>query len=304
MSEPHRHHFIPAFYLRQWHGPDGKLVEHTIKHGRLIAKPVSADSTGFERDLYEVPELPSPDSQFLETQFFNFADHTASRALAMLLDGEAKHLWSSEMLSAWARFLIGLHTRHFDTIPEIRDAAKAVWAASGEKSQRIYEDIRQPEDPPTFDEWIVNRDPRIPHKAVIDLMIAAMDNPTVGQHIIEMHWEVIEIAATPCRFLTSDRPVGMYLIKEPTGSITLPISPTKLFVAVNDRNYLNGFRRKAYRRIVDHINSDHISRARRFVWAQGQSHSQREFIRRYMSTKMESAPFFPSLANYPSATSS
>jgi hypothetical protein len=60
MSEPHRHHFIPASYLRQWHGPDKKLVECTIKHGKLIPKPVSADATGFQHDLYEFPELPSP----------------------------------------------------------------------------------------------------------------------------------------------------------------------------------------------------------------------------------------------------
>src|SRR5580704_6445010 len=117
MSEPHRHHFIPAFYLRQWHGPDDKLVEYTIKYRKLITKSVSADATGFERDLYKFPELPSPLSQFLERQFFNYADHTASQALAMLLDGRPKHLWSSEMLSAWARFLVGVHTRHFDTIP-------------------------------------------------------------------------------------------------------------------------------------------------------------------------------------------
>jgi hypothetical protein len=304
MSEPHRHHFIPAFYLRQWHGPDDKLVEYTIKYRKLIAKSVSADATGFERDLYKFPELPSPLSQFLERQFFNYADRTASQALAMLLDGRPKHLWSSEMLSAWARFLVGVHTRHFDTIPEIRDAAKTLWAASGEQSQRIYEDIRQPEDPPTFDEWIAIRDPLIPHKAAIDLMVAAMDNRDVGQHIIEMHWEVIEIAGTPRRFLASDRPLGMYLIKEPKGSITLPISPTKLFVAVNNQNYLSNFRRQKHRQIVDQINTDHIGRARRFVWAQSQSHSQDEFIRRYMSTKMEKPPFFPSLANYQSSVSS
>jgi hypothetical protein len=59
-----RHHFIPAFYLRQWHGPDNKLVEYAIKRGKLLPKRASADATGFERDLYEYPELPSPLSQF------------------------------------------------------------------------------------------------------------------------------------------------------------------------------------------------------------------------------------------------
>ncbi len=300
MGEPHKHHFIPAFYLRQWHGPDDKLIEYTIKRGKLIAKAVNAVSTGFERDLYELEELPSPLSQFLEKQFFSYVDRTASDALAMLLKGVPKRLWSSEMLSAWTRYLIGMHTRHYDTIPEIRDAAKTLWAASGQQSQRIYEGIRQPEDPTTFDEWIAIRDPLVPHKAAINLMIAAMDNPIVGQHILEMHWEVIEIAATPRRFLASDRPLGMYLIKEPTGSITLPISPTKLFVAVNNPNYLDNFRRQKCREIVDQINGDHIARARRFVWARDKSRPQSEFVRRHMSTRMEKAPFFPSLTNYPS----
>lgn len=160
MSEPHKHHFIPAFYLRQWHGPDDKLVEYTIKHRKLIPKPVSADATGFQRDLYEFPELPPPLSQFLEKEFFNYTDRTASQALAMLLNGVPKHLWSSEMLSAWARFLVGVHTRHCDTIPELRDAVKTLWTASGEQSQRIYEEIRQPDDPPAFDEWRMDRPPR------------------------------------------------------------------------------------------------------------------------------------------------
>jgi hypothetical protein len=141
VSEPHKHHFIPAFYLRQWHGPDDKLIEYTIKHRKLIPKLVSADATGFQRDLYEFPELPPPLSQFLEKEFFNYADRTASTALTMLLDGLPKHLWSSEMLSAWARFLVGVDTRHCDTIPELRDAAKTLWAASGEQSQQIYEEI-------------------------------------------------------------------------------------------------------------------------------------------------------------------
>jgi hypothetical protein len=41
---------------------------------------VTAEATGFQRDLYEFPELPSPLSQFLEKEFFNYADRTASQA--------------------------------------------------------------------------------------------------------------------------------------------------------------------------------------------------------------------------------
>jgi hypothetical protein len=83
----------------------------------------------------------------------------------------------------------------------------------------------------------------------------------------------------------------------------VPISPTKLFVAVNDTKCLNDFRRLKHRQIVDRINADHIGRARCSVWANSQSHSHAMFIRAHMSTGLEKPPFFPSLANYPAPSS-
>jgi Protein of unknown function (DUF4238) len=58
MSAPRDHHFIPVFFLKQWVAENGKLVEYTIKHDKLIAKPVGPRSTGFEIDLYAFDELP------------------------------------------------------------------------------------------------------------------------------------------------------------------------------------------------------------------------------------------------------
>ena len=65
MSIPRDHHFIPAFYLRQWCDHTGKLIEYTIKHGKLISKPVGPNATGYEFDLYAFPELPLDQSQFI-----------------------------------------------------------------------------------------------------------------------------------------------------------------------------------------------------------------------------------------------
>lgn len=297
MTTPHKHHFIPAFYLRQWHGPDSKLVEYTIKHGKLIQKPVGADSTGFERDLYEFPELTPDLSQFMEQRFWEYADRTASQALDMLLNGQT--LWSSEMRSAWARFLVGVHTRHPDTMPELRSAATAIWEGSAKQSQRAYEEIKEPGDPETFDEYIAITDPLIPHKAALQLVMSAVDNPNFGSYVNQMVWDVIDTSASTRRLLTSDRPVAITLVKEPHGSITMPISPTKLFVAVNDRRLIDQLRRrKKPGQIVEEVNRDLTLRARRFVWANGKSWSQAEFVRKYMSKGMESLPFFPTLARH------
>jgi hypothetical protein len=66
MSDPHDHHFIPAFYLARWAGNGGKLIEFSRKYNKLIAKPVGPHATGFETDLYEAKDLPPEQQQHLE----------------------------------------------------------------------------------------------------------------------------------------------------------------------------------------------------------------------------------------------
>src|SRR6267154_988584 len=81
MNAPIAHHFIPAFILAQWADGSGKLVEYTIKHDKVIAKPVGPRATGYEQHLYSFPELPSDAAHFLEAVFFNYADRVAADAL-------------------------------------------------------------------------------------------------------------------------------------------------------------------------------------------------------------------------------
>jgi hypothetical protein len=295
MSVPRDHHFIPAFYLSQWCGPTQKLIEYTIKHGKLIPKPVGPDATGFEFDLYAFPELPPHQSQFIEQKFFDYADRTASAALKLYLTNKAAAS-TPELISAWSRFVIALHLRHPDAMPELRAAAQALWDGSGKASQREYERIRKPEDPPACDEYLALRDPLTPIKARVNLIVKVFDNEIVGEHVNKMKRAVIDVSPSPHHLLTSDRPVGLFDIKAPRGMLTLPISPTKLFVAVNDPRILDNLRRTKPREIVGHVNTHLVSRARRYVWATDQS--QTTFIEKHMSKKLEPTPFFPNLSTH------
>jgi Protein of unknown function (DUF4238) len=294
MSIPRDHHFIPAFYLRQWCDHTGKLIEYTIKHGKLIPKPVGPGATGYEFDLYAFPELPLDQSQFIEQKFFDYADRTAADALKLHTSNAAG--WTPELISAWSRFVIALHLRHPDTMPELRAAAQALWEGSGKASQPQYQLIKQPGDPDTYDEYRARRDPLIPVKARVNIIVKTFDNEIVGEHVNTMNWAVMHLSAPSHSLLTSDRPVGLFNIKDPKGMITLPISPTMLFVAVNDPRILDHLKRRKPREIVGHVNTHLVTRARRFVWAADQS--QTPFIKKHMSTRLEPTPFFPNVGNH------
>lgn len=296
MSTPRDHHFIPAFLLRQWAGQHGKLIEYTIKHGKLIAKPVGPHSTGYEFDLYAFNELAPDVRLYIEQHFFNYADNIASIALERHLAG-SREPWSAELLSAWSRFLIGIHLRHPDAVPELRRAAQSIWEGSGEASQRSYEAIRKPEDPATFDEYLQARDPLIAAKMRMNMVIKSFDNDILGTHINGMKWAVVDVSASPIRLLLSDRPIEFSNLKEPRGFVSMPISPTKLFVAANSPASVDNLRRVKPREIVQHVNLFIVGRARRFVWTQDET--QRRFIGNHMSKSLEPTPLFPGIGQYP-----
>lgn len=293
MSTPHRHHFIPAFFLKQWAGTDGKLIEYSLKHQKLIAKRVGPNSTGFEYDLYAFPDLPPETQQFVEQRFFDYADRTASKALELHLTNADRSTWNVELISAWSRFVIALHLRHPDAMPELRVAAQSVWDGSGEESQCRYEKIRKPEDPATFDEFIALRDPLVGTKMRVNLIIKSFDNDILGRHINNMIWAVIDLSQAKNQILMTDRPVVITWLNQARGYITLPIGPTKLFVAVNDKRTLDIFRRMNPGQIVRNANKFSVTHARRFVWAQDEM--QTLFIKNNMCKAMEPLPLLPNI---------
>jgi Protein of unknown function (DUF4238) len=296
MSTPRDHHFIPAFFLRKWAGANGKLVEYTRKHDKLIARPVGPHSTGYELDLYAFNELPPEVRQYVEQRFFNYADNAAASVLEQHLAG-SRGPWPSKELSAWSRFLIGILLRHPDAMPELRAGAQSIWDGSGQAFQVAYKAARKPDDPETFDEFLEKRDPLIAAKMRMNMVIRSFDNEILGEHINGMKWGVVDVSASPVRLLLSDRPVEFSNIKEPEGYILMPINPTKLFVAANSKATFDELRRVQPREMVQRVNTPVVGRARRFVWAQDES--QTRFIQNRMSKNLEPTPLFPGVGQYP-----
>ena len=179
MSIPRNHHFLPIFYLQQWAVTGRKVVEYSIKNSKLIVKPVGPDGTGFERNLYSFPELPPQEAQHIETKFFDYVDRVASEALKRHLVPSNKP-WNNELVTAWSRFVIGIHLRHPDAIAEIRSAAQAAWNHSGVTAQESYERIRNADDPPLYERYIEKNFPLTPIKARVNMLIKVIDNQSLG----------------------------------------------------------------------------------------------------------------------------
>jgi Protein of unknown function (DUF4238) len=283
--------------LSQWANTNGKLIEFTRKYNKLIAKPVGSDATGFEIDLYELKDLPAEQRQYLEKVWFNYLDQTAFEVLTDHLGGKPVSSWTNEHVNAWSRFVFGIHFRHPHAMPELRDAAKAIWEASGTAKQSEWEKIKKPDHPATFDEYLATLDPFTAAKMRLNLLIKIFDNPKLIGHLNQMPFAVIDASAASEQFVTSDRPVSIYKLGQNDGLIYLPISPTKLFVAANDEKSLEKVNKQTALALVRSVNDIVVGGARLYVWARDQS--LEPFIHAKMSTNMEPLPFFPNAGKYP-----
>ena len=293
MSTPRDHHFLPVFYLKRWVSVfDRKLSEYTIKHGRFISKRIGPRATGYETDLYSFPELPQDASQYLERVVFQASDNRASIALARHLKMEMDP-WPATLRSAWSEFIMSMILRHPDVMKELRVAAKSLWDKGSGATQRGYEAIRKPTDPETFEEYMAEVDPLIEVKARLNMIIRALNNAIIGTHLNQMKWAVVDVTASPNVLLTSDRPVIIYRLRDPDGSLFLPISPIKLFVAANEQKTIDQLANSSPSDIVKKANELVVQRARRYVFSRDTR--QEEFIKKNMSTNMEATPLFPNL---------
>jgi hypothetical protein len=107
-----------------------------------------------------------------------------------------------------------------------------------------------------------------------------------------MRWCVYDLSNWR-RLLTSDWPVDLSLGAS-RAAITLPLSPTRLFVATDDIAVLREIQRSDPQKVISDVNKYVVSHARRYVFSEDTS--QEVFIRDRMSSKKVTPPFFPDLA--------
>ncbi len=275
-NPPRKHHFTPRFYLERWAGEDGRLEQYRL-HGRAVnLLRVAPTATGFQDDLYAMPGLPSHLVQQVEERFMQQVDDQAAVSLAIIESGKMPA--TAKDRSAWTRFLQSLQLRTPADIAGIKERTRLDWGVSIPKVRETYESLRRTGDPSTFEEFLISDDPRLVERIAMRIATVLIDNPGIGELINNMQWGVIDVSASSLPLLTSDRGASQYLgLGDPRAFITVPIGPTRLFVAAHKRDVIDNRRRTRPRDIVMGANRTTVCLARHYVWANDRS--QTSFIR-------------------------
>lgn len=281
MSEPRKHHYIPAFYLRQWAQRDGFLCEMRKIRGKLIVSTKSPDATGFQKDLYKIDGV-SPDlAQHFERIFMHMVDTEAAQAMRSFIGGTMDVPVKER--NAWIRFLLSLLFRNPEAVAELRDQVITLYRESLARLRNNYDELRPPEFPLTLEEFDAQSNPNFGDIAASNFLQQIMNSEGIANRIVKMRWGRLHLWRSRHTLLTSDRPLCLPMrFKTASIAIAIPISPGIAFTAAENDQALQRLAYGDHTAMVEEINKQVVSQARQYVW--GLDDGALSFVQKHIST--------------------
>jgi uncharacterized protein DUF4238 len=183
----------------------------------------------------------------------------------MLETNNERIYYESKYRSAWSLFLMTLLMRMPEDLEVLGHVIADDWERDFPKMEIMFATKRQPDDPPTLQEFIDKKDPDYISRWTLDAAHRLMDHEGIGQRLNNMSWFVLTTNGDIPRLLTSDRPV-LISLAEDRAYVLLPLGPDRLFIAVNDNQTEQLVRGRPVNELVEEVNKLVVQHAVKYVY--------------------------------------
>jgi hypothetical protein len=199
-------------------------------------------------------------------------DDAAAKVHKRLLGGELRRL-SSDDRSAWARFIMAQWLRSPHAMKNFREESAEVIRARVEADPEEYLAARKDAPEDTLHEWWEAHQPGYQEViAMTRFLPMAINHRDIGQVIINMFWEVIDLRKANVDLLISDDPVIRFGgLSAPDCAITIPLDRQTHFVAAHKDRRL---REHSATKVAKAANTSTVRVARAFVYGTGPHHKR------------------------------
>ena len=206
--------------------------------------------------------VPKETAQVIEDQFMKEVDSLAAESLRMLETQNEQIDFDAKYRSAWSFFLMTLLMRMPEDLQVLGQALADDWERDLPKMKTIYAQKRRADDPPTLQEFIDQKDPHHISRWTLDMATKLIDHEGIGQLLNDMRWFVLITPEEVSEFLTSDRPIIISgNLTERSAFLFFPISPRRLFVAVNNTETEQAIRQRPMKELVEEVNRRVVQQA-------------------------------------------
>jgi len=289
-ADPGETRHLPPVYLASWASRGTLCAMHKVD-GEIAVDVVPPDAAALLPTLPDNSGLPGELVQQIQQQLAALAHADPAAALQPILELRASD-WDAEVRDNFARFIVALMLRHPSVVVRVTAAMRDILETGTRELQRRYAARRS--DPRTFAEFVTRADPQAPLNAATQYLNKVIDGDALAATIGKMQWTRLTVAEARFTQLTSDQPLDVPLnLGDKNAYISLPLSPTSLFVASNNTGLIETLSRHDPSKVVRMMNMATVTRANDCVF--GTDDSQLSFVKHHFGE----APATPQLSDSP-----
>lgn len=280
LSKAGDHHYVPQFHLSMWADQSGKIKQwgRIPYNNKLVCTSVTTAATAYVPGLYSLAHVSDKKAQQIEVELFGKIETAAKPVLDKLIS-YGPSILSVEERYSWTIYLNASLLR----VPHI------VEMVTSSAQERIAQDLSRPI--PEFDaakgdrpentlyEWALNNALARVANSGLKVLVDLIQSEKAIDRIIHLHWLVKHVSTGPRRLLLGDNPFERVgdLYKSRT-IISIPLSPTHLFIASDAPDIIDHFARMPARDVVKANNQSSLMNAQRFVYGE----AQHKFVDEYL----------------------
>lgn len=199
-------------------------------------------------------------------------DSPAAVVLEKMLAGGLQELTGDERVE-FTRFILSLEHRGPQSLREMEALAANIVRETLGTDDEKYQAIRKPEDPETLHGWALKNMPEMLASAHKRWLPGIIDNPDVGQDVVNLPWAVVNVSSSKHTLLTADRPLYRELgLDDPLAIWALPLSPTHLFAAATTEQSLHSLAAAKPDKVVRSMNDALVRYAVHSAYADSRRH--------------------------------
>lgn len=277
VQQSHNHHFVPKLLLRPWliDEPTGHLnlwgYRWDTERRRLILKRRGLNSFCCQIDLLSL-RAHHLGRDAIERFFFGEIDTKGAIARDILIESGPGGLSGDERCD-FARLLLSLDIRRPKIVDDLRTKGQAHLAHELDTAREILAAMQEAgiSEPPSS--YVENQLGWYLQDQALLVVQKLVDNPAVGQRLINGHWYIRRLGADDGSLVLADRPlIRIHGYDRPGATWVLPLTPKVAFLACNATENLRRLVRLSGQRFVKEVNRSSVNQAERFVFCVDRSH--------------------------------
>lgn len=268
LSKKGNHHYVPQFHLRKWEKGNKKISQwgRTPHNNDLVCRQVTSAATAYSPGLYALEHVDDSKKQIIEQDIFGIIDNQAKPVMDKIIHNGVSSLSPAER-NQWRRYLMAAQLRVPHMVERIKAQTKQYHE---EKFSRPIPKLETREKSTTEETLLESMQKYHPARLAnspLRVMLGILENKKTIECIHRLHWLVKDVSMSSRGLLLGDVPYQeVHPLYKPGALISIPLSPTHIFLAGDTKDTIEHFIRMSPRELVKRSNISALTTAKKFVY--------------------------------------